>query len=113
MLLSLGFSTGRRVSELTGLRAGELAFSGTTQMRVFWRRTKGGRSHTDTITDGELIALMRSWINQLYGSVKAASKEGAVGPATATLVFPHEDEYLVTEFTKHSLYMECKGLVTI
>ena len=80
VLLSLGFSTGRRVSELAGLRVGDLTFSGTTQLRIFWRRTKGGKS-TDTVTDRELIALLRGWLCSLYGSLKAAPKDAAVWPS--------------------------------
>lgn len=81
VLLALGFNTGRRVSELAGLRAGDLTFSGRVQARICWRRTKGGKSHIDTIKESELVALLHNWLCQLYGSLRAAPKDAALWPS--------------------------------
>lgn len=77
-LLFLGLATGRRAMELAGLRAGDIQFIGTRRMKIFWRRTKGGKSHTDTIDDPEIINLLRGYLARLYGSIQGLEKDAAV-----------------------------------
>lgn len=47
-LLALALQTGRRLSELAGLRAGDLTPNGE-RITVVWRRCKGGKTLSDTL----------------------------------------------------------------
>lgn len=47
-LLLVGFSTGRRLSELAGLRTGHITVAGTS-VTLRWPRCKGNKSMTDTL----------------------------------------------------------------
>ncbi|HEU5376722.1 MAG TPA: tyrosine-type recombinase/integrase [Ktedonobacteraceae bacterium] len=80
-LLFLGLATGRRAMELAGLRAGDIQFIGIRRLKIHWRRIKGGKSHTDTIEDQEIIGLLRSYLAHLYGCVQGLEKDAAVWPS--------------------------------
>ena len=56
--------------ELAGLRVGDLTFIGFSRVRIYWRRTKGGKSHTDTINDQEIINLLCDYLIKTYGPIK-------------------------------------------
>lgn len=48
-LLSVALITGRRVSELAGLRMGDIEGADSGRIRVLWRRTKGDETYADML----------------------------------------------------------------
>lgn len=77
-LLSVAIQTGRRLSELAGLRWGDLRQGEDGKITVQWRRTKGGKTTRDILTVGVSRSVM-DWLNTYY-KAKLASlpKTGAV-----------------------------------
>jgi site-specific recombinase XerD len=65
-LLCIALSTGRRVSELAGLRSGHLTKHGTTAL-VRWVRCKGNQQMTDTLPQHTTTALY-DYLCALYGA---------------------------------------------
>jgi site-specific recombinase XerD len=64
-LLSLALATGRRVSELAGLRIGHLQKQGRTA-EIFWARCKGNKQRTDVLQEKTTAALY-DYLSSLYG----------------------------------------------
>lgn len=64
-LLSVALVTGRRVSELAGLRAGDLEPTDSGRVRVTWRRTKGDETHTDLLPP-KISAALLDYLAQVY-----------------------------------------------
>jgi integrase len=68
VLLSVAIQTGRRLSELASLRRGDLHISSDTgKITLHWRRTKGGKTMSDTLTPTTSRALMEYLFAQ-YGA---------------------------------------------
>lgn len=65
-LLSVAGSTGRRVSELAGMRWGHIRIEGNKMTLVF-PRCKGGKRMTDTLGPQTTKALL-GYLHELYGS---------------------------------------------
>src|SRR5262249_20771191 len=64
-LLQVALSTGRRVSEIAGMRSGHLTWAGQTVI-VRWPRCKGGKTMTDTLPTKTTTALL-DYLHALYG----------------------------------------------
>ena len=80
-LLFLGLATGRRAMEIGGLHVGDITFTSTRSMRIFWRRVKGGGTHTDTIEDQNIIEVLRGYLVRIYGNLKQTEPGAAVWPS--------------------------------
>lgn len=65
-MLAVVLQTGRRVSELAGLRWGDLAIHGD-RATVTWRRCKGGKIMRDTLDPRPTAALL-TWLQRHYGA---------------------------------------------
>jgi integrase len=65
-LLVLGLSTGRRLSELGGLRCGDVVVAGET-VTVTFRRTKGGKAMRDELPHPVGKALL-DWLHSYHGT---------------------------------------------
>ena len=63
-LLSLALQTGRRLSELSALRKGDLKLEGATIV-VYWRRTKGGKTTSDRLPTA-LSRVLADWLAGYY-----------------------------------------------
>jgi integrase len=63
-LLSVALQTGRRLSELCGLRCRDIAVEGNT-ITLHWRRTKGGKTISDTLSVSVSKAL-KAYFSELY-----------------------------------------------
>jgi integrase len=68
-LLAVALQTGRRVSELAGVRSGDMSHDGAI-LTVLWRRCKGGRSMADTLPP-PVGAAVREYLVALYGEAWA------------------------------------------
>jgi site-specific recombinase XerD len=68
-LLRLALSTGRRLAEVAGLRWRDLRLRGD-QVRVTFRRCKGGKQMVDTLSAGASAALL-AWLHHYYGRTLA------------------------------------------
>jgi integrase len=71
-LLVVGLQTGRRLSELGGVRYGDMTLSGE-RLTVVWRRCKGGKMMSDTLPSAVTRAV-GEYLHALYGD--ALLKEG-------------------------------------
>ncbi len=63
-LLAVALQTGRRLSELAGLRWKDVRIHGSS-VTLFWARTKGGKTHSDTLAQPTGRALM-SYLEQAH-----------------------------------------------
>ncbi len=68
-LLSVGIQTGRRLSELAGLRWGDLRQGEGGKLTLNWRRTKGGKTTSDILTPGISRSVM-DWLAAYYTTPK-------------------------------------------
>lgn len=66
-VLSLALTTGRRVSEIAGLRWGDCKLQGK-RIHVTFNRAKGGKVMADTLSPGAGRALL-TWLEAHYGNV--------------------------------------------
>jgi integrase len=57
--------TGRRVSELAGLRFGDLEPTESGRVRVTWQRTKGDETYTDVLPP-KISAFLLDYLGQVY-----------------------------------------------
>jgi integrase len=64
-LISVAVVTGRRVSELAGLRCGDLELTESGRVRVIWQRTKGDETYTDLLPP-KISAFLRDYLGQVY-----------------------------------------------
>lgn len=64
-LLAVALQTGRRVSELAGVRIGDMSLSGDI-LTVIWRRCKGGKTMFDVLPDAVSRAAV-DYLVALYG----------------------------------------------
>ena len=64
-LLVVGLQTGRRLSELAGVRYRDMSFSGE-RMTMLWRRCKGGKTMTDALPSAVTRAV-GEYLRALYG----------------------------------------------
>lgn len=64
-LLSAALVTGRRVSELAGLRMGDLEVTDSGKIRLTWRRTKGDETHTDLLP-AKISQALRDYLDERY-----------------------------------------------
>jgi len=64
-LISVAVVTGRRVSELAGLRFGDLEPTDSERVRVIWQRTKGDETHVDLLPKKVSAALL-DYLGQVY-----------------------------------------------
>ncbi|MGA8336831.1 MAG: tyrosine-type recombinase/integrase, partial [Solirubrobacteraceae bacterium] len=62
-LLALMIQTGVRVSELTGLRVGDVHLGTAAHIRIFGK----GRKRRATTLTAELVKVLRAWINERHG----------------------------------------------
>ena len=76
-LISVAIVTGRRVSELAGLRCGDLEPTDSGRVRVTWRRTKGDETYTDLLPPKNSAALL-DYLGQLYGHGAELQADAAV-----------------------------------
>lgn len=65
-LLTVALMTGRRVSELAGLRQGDIVLNGD-QVTAIWRRTKGGKSASDTLSRSASAVLI-GYLVEAFGA---------------------------------------------
>jgi integrase len=72
-LLAVALQTGRRVSELAGVRLGDMSSSGDV-LTVTWRRCKGGKTMRDTLPAAVSAAAL-GYVRELYGAGWAALPE--------------------------------------
>lgn len=56
--------------EIAGLHVGDLTFIGFSRVKIFWHRTKGGKSYTDIINDQEIVTLLCDDLIPTYGSIQ-------------------------------------------
>jgi integrase len=68
-LLAVALQTGRRVSELAGVRSGDMSRDGAV-LTVIWRRCKGGKSMADTLPP-PVGAAVQEYLVTLYGDAWA------------------------------------------
>jgi integrase len=71
-LLVVGLQTGRRLSELAGVKFGDMSFSGD-RLTIVWRRCKGGKTMSDTLPTAVARAV-GEYLHALYGDTQL--KEG-------------------------------------
>ena len=64
-LISVAVVTGRRVSELAGLRFGDLEPTESGRVRVIWRRTKGDETHADLLPP-KISEFLLDYLDQVY-----------------------------------------------
>ena len=64
-LLVVGLQTGRRLSELAGVRFGDMSLNGE-RLTVIWRRCKGGKVMSDTLPSAVTRAVAE-YLHALYG----------------------------------------------
>ena len=64
-LLSVAIVTGRRVSELAGLRMGDIETTDSGRLRLLWRRTKGDESYVDLLPP-RISAALRDYLDLVY-----------------------------------------------
>src|SRR5262245_18705745 len=64
-LLSVAIVTGRRVSELAGLRMGDIETTDSARLRLTWRRTKGDETHVDLLPP-RISAALRNYLDLVY-----------------------------------------------
>lgn len=48
---------------------------------IFWRRTKGGKSHTDTINGQEIVTLLCDYLISIYGPIKDIASGAPLWPS--------------------------------
>ncbi len=65
-LLAVALQTGRRLSELAALRGSGVHIVDGRQVRIDWRRTKGGKVMSDDLTSGVGRALVE-YLHRIYG----------------------------------------------
>lgn len=71
-LLSVGIQTGRRLSELAGLRWGDLRQGADGKLTLHWRRTKGGKTTSDVLIPGVARSVM-DWLTAYYTAPRLAT----------------------------------------
>lgn len=76
-LLSVALVTGRRVSELAGLRTDDLELTERGRVRLTWRRTKGDETHADLLPATISAALLAA-LTLCYGDAAALPPDAAV-----------------------------------
>jgi integrase len=64
-LISVAVVSGRRVSELAGLRFGDLEPTESGRVRVTWQRTKGDETYTDVLPP-KISAFLLDYLGQVY-----------------------------------------------
>jgi integrase len=64
-LLALALQTGRRLSEIAGLVAGDLEFRSGGKVLVIWRRVKGGKTMSDLLPSAVGQAI-KEWLVAFY-----------------------------------------------
>ena len=82
-LLALALQTGRRLSELAGLRYGDLTQSGE-RMTVLWRRCKGGKTLSDTLPPA-LTRAVGEYLDALYDDARLPAVTGVDAPVWVSL----------------------------
>ena len=76
-LLALLFLTGRRASELAGLRCGDIRFGRSgNRASITWRRCKGGKVMRDDI-EGQTAQALVSYLHKAYGTQLASLEKDA------------------------------------
>ena len=68
-LLSIAFATGRRVSELSGMRAGHLKFINKQKVIITWPHCKGGKVMYDDV-EGPVARALIAYLKMCYGKVE-------------------------------------------
>ena len=75
-LLLAGLHTGRRLSELAGMRREHLTIRGAS-VEILWPRCKGGKTMRDVLPrrgrEGAAAEALIAWVRALYGDGSAAS----------------------------------------
>ncbi len=71
-LLSVGIQTGRRLSDLEGLRWGDLRQGEGGKLTLKWRRTKGDKTTSDILIPGISRSIM-DWLAAYYTVPKLAT----------------------------------------
>jgi len=64
-LISVAVVTGRRVSELAGLRFGDIEPTESGRVRVTWQRTKGDETHVDLLPP-KISAFLLDYLGHVY-----------------------------------------------
>lgn len=82
-LLVVGLQTGRRLSELAGVRHGDMSMSGG-RLTVVWRRCKGGKTMTDALPTAVTRAV-GEYLDALYGDILL--EEGVASDAPVWVSF--------------------------
>jgi len=82
-LLVVGLQTGRRLSELAGVRHGDMSMSGE-RLTVIWRRCKGGKTMSDTLP-AAVARAVGEYLHALYGD--ALLREGVPPDAPVWMSF--------------------------
>jgi site-specific recombinase XerD len=65
-LLSVALLTGRRVSELAGLRAADVEIVAEGRVRLTWQRTKGDETMRDLLP-AKISATLQDYLRRVYG----------------------------------------------
>jgi site-specific recombinase XerD len=74
-LLTVYLQTGRRLSEVAGLRMGDLVFGDNDKLTFNWKRVKGGKSMRDTVAKA-VSRVMLDWLSACYGQDYVKLGEG-------------------------------------
>lgn len=85
VLISIALITGRRVSELAGLRGADIELTEGGRVRLTWRRTKGDETMVDLLPPTLSSALL-GYLRQLYAPDDAADAPLSLDPAAAVWV---------------------------
>ena len=112
-LLAVALQTGRRLSELAALRGAGVRILDVQQVRIDWRRTKGGKVMSDDLTPGVGRALV-DYLHRIYGLAHHAlpadapiwvsfSRNGSQGRALSIRSIANICEQRIGVSTVHSL----------
>lgn len=82
-LLVVGLQTGRRLSELAGVRYGDMSVGGE-RMTIVWRRCKGGKTMSDSLP-AAVSRAVGEYLHALYGD--ALVEEGVASDAPVWVSF--------------------------
>ena len=66
---------------MISLSSVELSFLGFSRGKIFWRRTKGGKSHTDAINGQEIVTLLCDDLIATYGSIQQIAPDAPLWPS--------------------------------
>ena len=79
-LLLIGLHTGRRLSELAGMRREHLSIRGAS-VEIVWSRCKGGKTMRDVLPrrgrEGAAAEALIAWVRALYGDGSSGSGSGS------------------------------------